>query len=507
MAQEDMPVQQAPDLKNYSWLGVLAFIQDQCASFEVERTKWLIEKRSLTEQVAKLEGEAQASETALKDLTRRVKMLEFALRQERIKYAKLTGGHHRVNSDIISSLLRKDKPEEAMRTVVSARKTRNHRQMLSKFLQEIGYEDIFALDSQSKQPSQGHHRTSKSYGSPSLTSFLDQVKETDTRKQELVQVEASKVEWGTATTLKSHMDSVRGVYFTAKEGILATASEDCMLKLWDITAYESMSDSSCIEPYLTLRGHTGPVFALTGATVGSEQLLFSAGSEGAIRVWELIPGSDSDMFGPSSEQNWPIGVWLSHTECVWSLAHHPADSLLLSAGADGIVKMWRTMDKSSCIEQMRASRTSANLLQSYTFPASEDTFHTPTACAWVPTELNSFLVGYSSPFLAIFDKETGKPTLMKFSSDSAEGASQVNSLAVSPVSSLAITGHEDKHVRFFDVNSCACVKDLVGHTEAVNAVALDHSSLQVITGGHDGSLRFWDVRTFQCLHEIPVRTR
>ena len=447
-------------------------------------------------------------------------MLEFALRQERIKYAKLTGGHHRVNSDIISSLLRKgDKAEEGARTVVSTRKARNHRQILSKFLQEIGYEDIFALEVQPKQPSQGHHRTSKSYGSPALSSFLEQVKEAETeskrnpsKPQDPVlipeeKISAIKVEWATAATLKSHMDSVRGVYFTAKEGILATASEDCMLKLWDITAYDTMNDNSFVEPYLTLRGHTGPIFALAGSTIGSEQMMYSAGSEGCIRVWELIPGSDSDMFGPSTEQNWPIGMWASHTECVWSLAHHPADSLLLSAGADGVVKMWRTLDKATCLEYHRTNRSNANLLQNYTFPIGDsESCHIPTACSWIPTELSSFLVGYSSPFLNIFDKETGKPTIIRFNSDpmATEGAYQVNCMVASPVSSLAIAGHEDKHVRFFDVNSCACVKDLVGHTEAVSAVALDNTSLQVITGGHDGSLRFWDVRTFQCLHEIPV---
>jgi hypothetical protein len=44
-------------------------------------------------------------------MNKRIKMLEYSLRQERIKYAKLTGGHHRVNSDLISSVLSKVEPD------------------------------------------------------------------------------------------------------------------------------------------------------------------------------------------------------------------------------------------------------------------------------------------------------------------------------------------------------------------------------------------------------------
>ena len=56
MAQEGISAHHPPDLKNYNWLGVLAFIQDQSASFELEKTKWMIEKRALTEQVAEAGG-------------------------------------------------------------------------------------------------------------------------------------------------------------------------------------------------------------------------------------------------------------------------------------------------------------------------------------------------------------------------------------------------------------------------------------------------------------------
>ena len=55
-------------------------------------------------------------------------MLEFALRQERVKYAKLTGGHHRVNSDVISNILsRTEANGESAASHLPKRRTRAHR--------------------------------------------------------------------------------------------------------------------------------------------------------------------------------------------------------------------------------------------------------------------------------------------------------------------------------------------------------------------------------------------
>lgn len=69
----------------------------------------------------------------------------------------------------------------------------------------------------------------------------------------------SKKIWKTKGTLKSHMDSVRGLYFHPIEKLLVSASEDGTLKVWDL-AHQCEN----IDPYITLRGHTKALFALTG---------------------------------------------------------------------------------------------------------------------------------------------------------------------------------------------------------------------------------------------------
>ena len=67
-----------------------------------------------------------------------------------------------------------------------------------------------------------------------------------------------------------------------------------------------------------------------------------------------------------------------------------------------------------------------------------------------------------------------------------------------------ISAHEDRHIRFFDMNSNKIIKNLVGHTDAVTSLSINKNSNHVASVSHDGSMRIWDVRKFQCLYEIHV---
>ena len=85
--------------------------------------------------------------------------------------------------------------------------------------------------------------------------------------------------------LRSHFDIVRSVVISQDEQTLATVSEDCMIKLWNLAEFEQKNSETRgnIEPYLTLRGHTGPLFA--GECKGD--ILFTGGLEGVVKVWQI----------------------------------------------------------------------------------------------------------------------------------------------------------------------------------------------------------------------------
>lgn len=130
-------------------------------------------------------------------------------------------------------------------------------------------------------------------------------------------------------TLRSHFDGVRGVFFTAMEPMLATVSEDCMVKLWDVRKFANANDSTHLEPYFTLRYHAGPLFTVTGNQQGEAMspynLLYTAGSEGIIRVWNPPHPDEINSNGPVGGKNFCISVWNAHADVIWDLCHHPKE--------------------------------------------------------------------------------------------------------------------------------------------------------------------------------------
>jgi striatin 1/3/4 len=64
----------------------------------MERGQWEVERAELNARIAFLQGERKGQENLKNDLVRRIKMLEYALKQERAKYAKLKYGNDPANS-------------------------------------------------------------------------------------------------------------------------------------------------------------------------------------------------------------------------------------------------------------------------------------------------------------------------------------------------------------------------------------------------------------------------
>ena len=76
----------------YSMSGILKYLQAEWARFELERANWFITKAEYEAKIATLQGREKGHNTLVNDCIRRIKMLEFSLKQERQRYyAKKTG--------------------------------------------------------------------------------------------------------------------------------------------------------------------------------------------------------------------------------------------------------------------------------------------------------------------------------------------------------------------------------------------------------------------------------
>ncbi|XP_062346242.1 striatin isoform X1 [Cinclus cinclus] len=136
----------------YSVPGILHFLQHEWGRFEAERAEWEAERAELQAQIAFLQGERKGQENLKKDLVRRIKMLEYALKQERAKYHKLKYGTELNQGDMKPPNYDSDEGNE---TEVQPQQNsqliwKQGRQLLRQYLQEVGYTDTI-LDVKSKR--------------------------------------------------------------------------------------------------------------------------------------------------------------------------------------------------------------------------------------------------------------------------------------------------------------------------------------------------------------------
>lgn len=140
--------------QQYSIPGILHFIQHEWVRFEHERSQWDVDRAELQARIAILLGERKSQESLKCDLIRRIKMLEYALKQERAKFHRLKYGCDppTMNSDdlkppgsedmqqqIEKAALEAEQPFSS--SVVSNMTWRQGRQLLQQYLVEIGYTD------------------------------------------------------------------------------------------------------------------------------------------------------------------------------------------------------------------------------------------------------------------------------------------------------------------------------------------------------------------------------
>uniref|UniRef100_A0A8C1IK37 Striatin, calmodulin binding protein 4 n=1 Tax=Cyprinus carpio TaxID=7962 RepID=A0A8C1IK37_CYPCA len=136
--------------------GILHFIQYEWSRFQAEKYRWEAERDELRAQVAFLQGERKGQENMKQDLVRRIKMLEYALKQERAKHQKLKSGTDQTSGE--------KKPETEAEPIpngpadsdsepTNQMPWKEGRQLLRKsvrYLEEVGYSDTI-LDMRSKR--------------------------------------------------------------------------------------------------------------------------------------------------------------------------------------------------------------------------------------------------------------------------------------------------------------------------------------------------------------------
>jgi len=209
--------------------------------------------------------------------------------------------------------------------------------------------------------------------------------------------------------IRAHFDALRGIHYISGLETLATISEDCSIKLWDFKNIQKKNLD--LEQLTTLRGHIGPIYAVTGsakAERGLERIIYTAGEEGTIKVWNVPDLPKDDKYPELKGRNFMVAEFDDGVqEPYWHLHTNPFLDVLLAVKSDQI-QIWDTkslMEKARTYKQSDVQQCKADFIKAtqpmktYQASAAEG----PSCASWLPTDNTQFVVGYFSSHLVFFN--------------------------------------------------------------------------------------------------------
>jgi WD40 repeat protein/Tfp pilus assembly protein PilF len=247
----------------------------------------------------------------------------------------------------------------------------------------------------------------------------------------------------------SRLDAGMAVYVAAlsPDGRWLAAGGFGAVTLWDL--------SETGKQPRTLRGHHSFVNALAFSLSGKR--LASAGSEGAVKIWDV--GEDK-----------AVGTLKGHTASVKSIAFSPHGWSLVSSSMDGSVRLW----------DLRATST--------------DDLRAPLN---VPARVVRF--SRDGRLLAAANSITGAITIVDSATATSlrriEGSSQW--LDFAPSGYHFASAERDGTVRLIDAASGEVVRSLNAHEGGVNVVAYSSDGKWLASAGQDNTVKLWDLGSGQ----------
>ncbi|KAG6550306.1 hypothetical protein Mapa_008267 [Marchantia paleacea] len=327
---------------------------------------------------------------------------------------------------------------------------------------------------------------------------------------------------------KAHDAPVANMVLDSSGGLLATASADKSVLVWDVDG------GFCTHAF---RGHKGIVTSVVFHPDPKRLLLFSASDDGTVRVWDLLKKSC-------------IHVLDKHFSAVTSLAVSTDGWTLLSAGRDKVVNVWDLKSFS-----LRTTVPVYETLEAVCIVP--DGCGLPGSIAKTGGSGIRFLTVGDLSVIRVWNSEgayqlyTQKSSVTPSSSKKDDSKGGIFHATVAPGDRImcvtsdqcllfyeSVPGEGDdvdlklskrligyneeiidlkyvgvdatrlavatnlEQVRIYDMESMACLQELLGHTDIVlclDTCVTSSGQPLLVSSGKDNSARLWDLETGTCM--------
>jgi WD40 repeat protein len=285
--------------------------------------------------------------------------------------------------------------------------------------------------------------------------------------------------------LKGHSGAVFGVAFSPDGQLLATASGDKTVKLWDTASRTEIR---------TYKGHTHSVERVVFSPDG--RLLATASRDKTVRLWETATGQ-------------VVLTFKGHTDQVWGVAFSPDGKRVASTGYDNTLKIWETATGKELISLVGDNDLGTNLAMSPDGQRVVAASNDPTVKLWDTasgkhvlslkghTE-RTFSVVFSPDgqrlasagadrMVKLWETATGKELL------TLKGhASHILCVAYSPNGQFLASGSEDRTVKLWETTTGKELHTFKGHTEGLRGVTFSPDGKYLASCSQDRSVRIWE---------------
>jgi WD40 repeat protein len=282
-------------------------------------------------------------------------------------------------------------------------------------------------------------------------------------------------------TIKGHSAELWNVVFSPDGQMLAAGGSDQTVKLWNINGKE----------LYTLTGHTGIVGEVAFSPDG--KYLASAGADGLVKLWNM-QGQELQSF--KAHQGW-----------AWGLQFSPDSQMIASGGADKMIKLWNIngqelktiLGHQDTVTEVIFSPDGRHLAS-----ASND----GTVRVWTITgkEIQTFQV----PGAQLWDLRWNNDghTLAAVSSDNTvrlwnlsdqttkvfKTGSQISRLSFSPDGKCLLMASWDNSVKVWQIaDRTAKSQVIAAHNAQITDLNFSHNGQTIATTSWDRTIKLWNI--------------
>ena len=551
-------------------------------SFAMKETEWQISKENYEKKIAQLEGELRAHENINIDLLKRIRMLEYELAKERKDKNIEINSNEDLYKDLQYPNLIKEEDLKFLE------ETANKPSLLS-ILQSIGIDENLAnnlftdfelnkneleamikkdiedklLKSENNNVNnnmneiQNDNKNTKYNNQNNINNNINknyknvndnaqnEINNNISNAQNIKASNISKNEeqnfnysfnLNNIVELRYHFDEVRKLSYIENINSLVSVSEDCLIYVWSLDNISFNPSSENVEPYLHLRGHTGPLFCVEH---GKDNLIYTGGSEGLIQIFNILPESEITPYGSSDEVfNLSIGYFQNNNEnkeIYWELKHHPKENLLISLCSDGDITFWETTTIEEYISAFNKGKFKWDKSTKSKKSNYLDEISIPVCCEFLKQDNNKLIVGFNDATISLLDINKNNfitnwnmldknNNIIKMNNNNYNNKVlyQPNCFACCNNSPVVYTGFEDGSLKILDFRNVPMSaggystninnnvnrdnnntnnvygKDFVTdsmniHGDAVTSLNI-YKDLYLFSVSHDTTIKIWDIR-------------